>query len=670
MSLEDLTGTKYIDSLNENNPAAGDNVSEGDDHIRGIKNTIKNTFPNIDGAVNASDEELNFVDGVTSNIQTQLDGKQATLGSGDITATELNVDGDGTSGQYLTSDGDGSMSWTTLTVDSEATTKDFTVSSSGSATAGRVANILSTGETGEYPVVNTVSSEATTTDYDWHHYTPNYKFRIMVDEDSSGYYRIQTYSVDDNTLVDSQTLGNTNTTYLSVGSYYTGSINSSGEGIYFIAGSGSNTVSVSNVQCLNNTGYTWPGGRTDQTYFILRGFRIDHDTGAITDTGSQQTPTYGGSSSLNGYSSYQNTAASKVVSWAQGIGSIRLHTYNRKGLVGVNSGGNCNESYNYNYGYGYYVDLSTGNTGTFSSDETYRNLDASMSGYGERVWLVPGITSTYAEYQLNSTTLYTIYHNTSTHKNDARVQASLNTTYPTDSTAYSFGNLATSVPDKLNDEGTANNVARRIIARAKDANSNVAFWTWEYDASGNLDIVANSRFQLYELDTTKTWGNIACSPRGGLTLFRENSRLYAQSFSLDSNYLIDGIGLPLEVIPRNVSADIFFKGVNANGDDEYNLIWDESGNAVQKTITVNAYSTQAMNPGGVFTESATSGQDVQIATSGVVGGFTGLVPNTDYYLNTNLYDGTLTTSITGIYMGKAVSSTELLLAEMANKSSS
>ena len=670
MSLEDLTGTKYIDSLDENNPAAGDNVSEGDDHIRGIKNTIKNTFPNINGAVNASDEELNFVDGVTSNIQTQLDGKQATLGSGDVTATELNVDGNGTSGQYLTSDGDGSMSWTTLTVDSAATTKDFTVSSSGSATAGRVANILSTGETGEYPIVNTVSSEATTTDYDWNFYTPNYKFRVHADKDSSDYYRIRTYSVSDNTLIDSQTLGNSRSNYVGVNAYYTGSINSSGEGIYAIIGTGENTGN-STVQCLNNTGYTWPGGRTYNTYFLIRGFRINHDTGAITDTGSEQTPDYGGNGDLGGYSYYQNKAASKVMSWGQGIGSVRLNTSKRKGLVGVNSGGgSCNDSgYNYDYAYGYYVDLSNGNTGTFSSNQTYRELDASMSGYGERVHLIPGISSTYAEYTLNQSTIYTIYHNTSTHKNDARVAANLNTTYPTDSSSYVFNNLATALPDKLNDEGTADNVARRIVARAKDALSNVALWTWEYDASGNLDIVANSRFQMYELETSKSWGNMACSPRGGVTLFVENSRCYAQSFSLDSNYLVDGLGLPLEVIPRNISPYIYFKEVNSNGDDVYNLVWDENGNAVVKTITINAYSTSAMNPGGVFTESGSAGEDVQIATSGIVGGFTGLVPNTDYYLNTNTYDGTLTTSITGIYMGKAVSSTELMLAEMANKSS-
>ena len=61
MALEDLTGTKYIDDLVATNPAAGDNVSEGDDHIRGIKNVLKTTFPNIDGAITATDTELNAV---------------------------------------------------------------------------------------------------------------------------------------------------------------------------------------------------------------------------------------------------------------------------------------------------------------------------------------------------------------------------------------------------------------------------------------------------------------------------------------------------------------------------------------------------------------------------------------------------------------------------------
>ena len=33
---------------------------------------MKATFPNVSGAVTATHTELNYVDGVTSNIQTQL----------------------------------------------------------------------------------------------------------------------------------------------------------------------------------------------------------------------------------------------------------------------------------------------------------------------------------------------------------------------------------------------------------------------------------------------------------------------------------------------------------------------------------------------------------------------------------------------------------------------
>jgi len=89
MALEDLTGTKYIDDLVSTNPAAGDNVSEGDDHIRGIKNVLKTTFPSIDGAVTATQAELNLLDGVTSTTAELniLDGVTAT-------AAEINyVDG-------------------------------------------------------------------------------------------------------------------------------------------------------------------------------------------------------------------------------------------------------------------------------------------------------------------------------------------------------------------------------------------------------------------------------------------------------------------------------------------------------------------------------------------------------------------------------------------------
>jgi hypothetical protein len=51
MALENLVGTdKYLGALVISNPVATDDRREGDDHIRGIKNTLKNTFPSLNAA--------------------------------------------------------------------------------------------------------------------------------------------------------------------------------------------------------------------------------------------------------------------------------------------------------------------------------------------------------------------------------------------------------------------------------------------------------------------------------------------------------------------------------------------------------------------------------------------------------------------------------------------
>lgn len=100
MALE--TGT-YIDSLVATNPVATDGLAQADDHMRLMKSTIKATFPSITGAVTATHTEINhldgylgdvvdfnylvdlhatgvtateydYLDGVTSNIQTQING--------------------------------------------------------------------------------------------------------------------------------------------------------------------------------------------------------------------------------------------------------------------------------------------------------------------------------------------------------------------------------------------------------------------------------------------------------------------------------------------------------------------------------------------------------------------------------------------------------------------
>ena len=59
VALEDLTGAKYISDLNPDWPLGSDYPTDGDDHLRGIKNVLQRTFPALTGPVTLSQAEIN-----------------------------------------------------------------------------------------------------------------------------------------------------------------------------------------------------------------------------------------------------------------------------------------------------------------------------------------------------------------------------------------------------------------------------------------------------------------------------------------------------------------------------------------------------------------------------------------------------------------------------------
>jgi len=86
MTVESVT---YISDLNTSYPDGGDPKSEGDDHIRNIKLALRNTFPNVNGPVSATDEQISFLSssGITNADLVKLHAVTAD-------AAELNkVDG-------------------------------------------------------------------------------------------------------------------------------------------------------------------------------------------------------------------------------------------------------------------------------------------------------------------------------------------------------------------------------------------------------------------------------------------------------------------------------------------------------------------------------------------------------------------------------------------------
>ena len=152
MALE--SGT-YINSLNASNPASTDGLGQADDHLRLIKSTLLATLPNVTGVVTADHTELStldgytgttadlnilsgaaaagvtatefqYLDGVTSGIQAQLDaitGSGTTVNDGTVTiqaGTLLSTGGSFTTNQASAS---------TITIDHSTVSRSNTTTS-------------------------------------------------------------------------------------------------------------------------------------------------------------------------------------------------------------------------------------------------------------------------------------------------------------------------------------------------------------------------------------------------------------------------------------------------------------------------------------------------------------------------------------------------------------
>lgn len=70
MPIESAT---FINQLNVANPEVSDAYSTADDHLRLVKAAIRNSFVDVGSEVSASAGEFNYLRGVTSNLQTQIE---------------------------------------------------------------------------------------------------------------------------------------------------------------------------------------------------------------------------------------------------------------------------------------------------------------------------------------------------------------------------------------------------------------------------------------------------------------------------------------------------------------------------------------------------------------------------------------------------------------------
>jgi len=77
-----LESAQYLNELEASNPAPSDQVRQGDDHIRLIKEVLQNTFPNITGPVEADQDSLNGLFSMPLGIITLWYGAPEAVPSG------------------------------------------------------------------------------------------------------------------------------------------------------------------------------------------------------------------------------------------------------------------------------------------------------------------------------------------------------------------------------------------------------------------------------------------------------------------------------------------------------------------------------------------------------------------------------------------------------------
>jgi hypothetical protein len=98
-----------------------------------------------------------------------------------------------------------------------------------------------------------------------------------------------------------------------------------------------------------------------------------------------------------------------------------------------------------------------------------------------------------------------------------------------------------------------------------------------------------------------------------------------------------------------------------NGTDLYYFFsTNATSNPTNQGYQVNAYSTEFFNYAGVV-ETTTGTSPASIITDGVAAGFTSLTPGTIYYAATPINGDVSTSSSSGLLVGKAISSTQILL---------
>jgi hypothetical protein len=207
-----------------------------------------------------------------------------------------------------------------------------------------------------------------------------------------------------------------------------------------------------------------------------------------------------------------------------------------------------------------------------------------------------------------------------------------------------------------------------------DNNSGVTWWNG-FDANTMLayyqDTSLNNKYRMFSVNQTTgaltsvgTFTTTLTAQRLNSIKFKSATEAagtfyaggynYVNTMALASN-IPTGFNVGTQISTQAITGPYY----NAT-DTNWRIFYTPSSYPTNNLVTVNAYSTDPFNLIGIPTATSSS-SPVSIAVAGVQGGFTGLTPGSLYYASTN-NDGTVSTSSSsGQLVGKATSTTEILL---------
>jgi hypothetical protein len=519
---------------------------------------------------------------------------------------DVGVPDPGANGNVLTSNG---TIWTSATPPANnALASTFPLKSGASLSAGRVVNMNSSGEVGDYPVVNTLGSVVT----------------------NNGGYAYNQFSTDASRAL-----------------YITGSTPDITNGIYTIT-----------IRGMAVTGSSFTNGTTTVTSAInyrgniSQGYYVGASWNIIPINATQFLVffwAYGAGYNSNETSTYKRRAVAFVVTVDSSGNCTKGNEttiFSRDSPQNEPEGGFSGFTYRFVnnlfgcqvYGgsvggnLGYYLSVS-GTTVTSTQDNDFYNYYGSQRAGGA----FGQVTSGGIAVNTDGTNDYG------------------NTLYKATWNGSALGTVTSETLVATANRGKSMLVSPTLLLMVHTDNSNVlSISTFTINQSTGAATLFATRIvdstigTVAGIEITLT----ASSSTQYFTTVSNANRTFGYSFEINSSGDILGTGIRL----LTGLTDGYF-AVYTGSSNTYRI-----ANTSTKTqnFVVNSYNTTQWNSLGV-SQTAQNTSPATIYTDGVVEGFTGLTPGVTYYVNQDTYDGSVTATAGAFPVGTAVSSTKISL---------